>query len=189
MWRSEINATVVELIDPKPGELVVDLGAGMGAGASLGAHQGATVLAIEPTPFLRRILWSRSRLGRSTGSVVVLDGGAEHLPIADRSVDALWSVNTMHHWVKPDAAAAEIARVLRPSGRLLLVDEDFADPTHPDYDTFGAKMSESEGHSHGFSMVDVQEMGERFDSAGIQDTHASKQRLGARPSLVVRTLV
>lgn len=56
MWRSPINDAVVDLVDPKPGERVVDIGAGMGAGAMRAAATGAHVIAVEPTPFMRRVL-------------------------------------------------------------------------------------------------------------------------------------
>lgn len=188
MWSSVINEVVVGLIAPAPGELVVDIGAGMGAGSMLGCARGATVLAIEPTPFLRRILTARARLVRGAGSVAVLDGAAEHLSIADASVDAIWSVNTMHHWVDAEAAAAEIGRVLRPGGRLLLVDEDFEDPTHPDYERFGAAMGgddEHGGHSHGFSMVEIERIGAHFTDAGLGGVVAQKRSLDHRPALVI----
>ena len=42
MWRSPINDAVVDLVDPQPGERVVDVGAGMGAGAMRAAATAPT---------------------------------------------------------------------------------------------------------------------------------------------------
>jgi hypothetical protein len=56
MWRSEVNDTVVRELAIKPGERVVDLGAGAGAATVEAANLGAQVLAIDPMPFMRRVL-------------------------------------------------------------------------------------------------------------------------------------
>jgi SAM-dependent methyltransferase len=52
--------------------------------------------------------------------VAVLAGTAEALPLADRSVDAV-TVAQAFHWFDADAAFAELARVLRPGGRVGLM--------------------------------------------------------------------
>ena len=98
-------------------------------------------------------------------------------------------------------AAAEIARVLAPGGRLVLVDEDFADPDHPDYETWGSKHHaaddghedddqeddghEDDGHSHGFQMVDATRMGDLLTAAGVTDVEAGKRTLAGRPVIAV----
>lgn len=182
MWKSSMNDAVVERLSPTAGETVVDIGAGMGAGSVAALRRGATVQAIEPTPFLRNVLNLRRWLERKREHLVVIDGSAEQMPLPDRSVEAVWSVNTMHHWVSVETAAVEIARVLRPGGRLLLVDEDFEDPTHPDHERFVARHADS---SHGFSMVDAEAMGGLFQAAGLADVQATKERIDGRPSIVV----
>lgn len=52
--------------------------------------------------------------------IPALLGTAEHIPLPDRSVDAVL-VAQAWHWFDPQRAAAEVARVLRPGGRLGLV--------------------------------------------------------------------
>jgi SAM-dependent methyltransferase len=56
----------------------------------------------------------RSWPGRA--AVTVLDGAAESIPVADGSIDALWTVNTIHHWTDRERASSELARVVRPGG-------------------------------------------------------------------------
>ncbi len=183
MWSSEINDAVIDLADPKPGERALDIGAGMGPGAMLAAKRGADVVAVEPTPFLRRILAVRSRLPGRDGRIDVSDGSAERLPAVDDSVDVLWAVNSMHHWVDPDVAVIEIVRVLTSGGRLVLVDENFTDPDHPDYETFGG-----DGHGpehHGFTMVDVEKLGDRLTDLGLVDVVAGHRMLDDRPVFAV----
>lgn len=183
MWRSAINDAVVDLVDPQEGETVVDLGAGVGAGAMRAAARGARVIAVEPTPFLRRALALRRMARRPRGDIEVVDGAAEHIPVADGTIDAVWAVNTMHHWNDVERGVAEIARVLRPGGRVLLIDEVFTDPAHPDQERFGADHGPEH---HGFTMVDVDRMGALLGSAGLTDVEASNAVVADRPALRIR---
>jgi SAM-dependent methyltransferase len=197
MWSSDVNAEVIELVAPAEGELVVDVGAGMGPATVLAARAGASVVAVEPTPFMRSILKTRRLFSRSRDKITIVDGGAEKISVDDDSVDALWAVNTMHHWVDPERAAAEIARVLRPGGRVVLVDEDFADPTHPEYERFGSKHEaggdgddghgEGDGdeHHHGFEMVDATRIGRLLEAEGLTDVVAGTRTLADRPVIAV----
>ena len=53
-------------------------------------------------------------------------GDVTNLPIADRSVDLVVSSFSLHHWDNPQAAVPELARVLRPGGRIYIYDFRFA---------------------------------------------------------------
>ncbi len=189
MWRSTVNHAAVELLAPQPNETVLDIGAGMGAGAMVAARKRAKVIAIEPTPFLRRVLSFRRLLQRARKRILIVNGAAENLSVDAQSVDAIWSVNTMHHWVNQADAAAEIVRALRPGGRLLLIDEDFQDPTHPEYEAFGKHnkhdSDEADNTHHGFTMVDADEMGNLLTEAGLSSVTADKQSVEGRPVIMV----
>ena len=87
---------------------VLDLGAGTGKLTRMLALRFARVHAVEPDPEMRRFI-----LG-------ALAGTAESIPLADRSVDAVF-IGEAFHWFCDDAAVAEIARVLRPHGTLALL--------------------------------------------------------------------
>jgi ubiquinone/menaquinone biosynthesis C-methylase UbiE len=119
---------------------------------------------------------------RHRGNVEVVDGTAERLPAGDRTIDAIWAVNTMHHWSDVERGVTEIARVLAAEGRVLLVDEVFTDPSHPDYERFG---SEHGPEHHGFTMVEAAEMGALLRAAGLTDVEASHQSIAGRPVIRV----
>ena len=92
---------------------VLDLAAGTGKLAGAVAAAGHRVIAVEPLDELRH------ELQRSVPGVPVLAGVAEAIPLEPRSVDAV-VVGSAFHWFEPERAPAEIARVLRPGGRLAL---------------------------------------------------------------------
>lgn len=182
MWRSEVNDAVVALVDPKPAERVVDIGAGMGPGTIRAAAAGAHVTAVEPTPFMRRILGLRRLASKHRARIDVVEGTAEHLPADDRSADAIWAVNTMHHWTDLAQGVAEIARVVRPGGRILLVDEAFNDPAHPDFERFGAQHGDDD---HGFTMVEADQVVDLLQSAGLVGVVAVDREIAGRPVIGV----
>jgi SAM-dependent methyltransferase len=105
---------VVDLFGIAPGDRVLDLAAGTGKFTRLLVAAGADVVAVEPLASMRE------QLAAALPGVGVLEGTAESIPGTDASVDAV-TVAQAFHWFRPAEALAEIARVLRPGGRLGLV--------------------------------------------------------------------
>jgi SAM-dependent methyltransferase len=93
------------------GCVVVDLAAGTGKLTRALTGLGAELVAVEP------VAGMREQLKRAVPGVQVREGTAEHLPLEDGSVDAVL-VAQAFHWFDIPAAAAEIHRVLTPSGGL-----------------------------------------------------------------------
>lgn len=186
MWSSEVNDAVVARIGPRSGETVMDIGAGIGAGTMPAAKTGCTVVAIEPTPYMRRVLSLRRLIMRVKDRVRIVDGTAEATTVDSDSIDAAWAVNTMHHWSDLEAGIAELVRVLAPGGRLLLVDEDFEDPAHPDYETIGAARHEEDNHFHN---VDPDAVAAALTAAGATATFAGNDQIAGVPAIVVEGTV
>lgn len=183
MWRSEVSREVVRAVAPASGECVVDLGAGMGAATVEAVTSGARVVAVDPTPYMRRMLGLRRRWQRHPAAIRVLDGAAESIPLADGSVDALWTVNTIHHWTDRDRASQELARVMKRGGRVLLVDEDFDDPSHPEHEKWRAGRAR---RGPQFDDVDPDALAASLTGAGFAMAHGARITLARRPVKMVR---
>jgi SAM-dependent methyltransferase len=93
---------------------VVELGAGTGKLTELLVAAGHDVLATDPLPEMLE------HLQRRLPGVRTAVAGAEQVPVASRSVDVVVCAQSFH-WFDHDRALPEIARVLRPGGRLALV--------------------------------------------------------------------
>jgi len=118
---------------PWDGRTVVDLGCGTGFWLAGYARDAARVIGIEPDPVLRARAAARIR---DLPAAEVMAGSAEHLPLADRSVDVVHA--RFAYFLAPgseggggrgtgggDPGLAEILRVLAPGGSLIAVDNDY----------------------------------------------------------------
>jgi SAM-dependent methyltransferase len=101
------------------GKDVLEIGCGTGVHARLLAEAGASVTAVDLTPTAVEL--TRRRLDLHSLSADVREADAERLPFADASFDFVWSWGVIHHSQSTEAVLAEIARVLRPGGRLALM--------------------------------------------------------------------
>jgi len=93
---------------------VLDLGAGTGKLTTRLVERGLDVVAVDPIPEMLELLSS------SLPDTPAMLGTAEEIPLPDDSVDAVL-VAQAWHWFDPERAVKEVARVLRPGGRLGLV--------------------------------------------------------------------
>lgn len=107
-------AHLARVLDLRRGRAVLDLGAGTGKLTRLLVPTGAQLFAVEPLEAMGK------KLAAAVPRARLYLGTAEAIPLLDASVDAV-VVAQAFHWFDGTVALAEIARVLRPSGRLALV--------------------------------------------------------------------
>ncbi|HEY7294266.1 MAG TPA: class I SAM-dependent methyltransferase [Dehalococcoidia bacterium] len=124
MPERRIKGRVIALARLAPGKRMLDLGCGTGTLVLMARHRhpDATVIGVDGDP---TILGIARRKAAQAGIAVQLDEGMAYaLPYADGSFDAVVSTLTFHH-LTPDQQAralAEVRRVLRPGGRLVIAD-------------------------------------------------------------------
>jgi SAM-dependent methyltransferase len=104
------------------GRVLVDLGCGTGYWLPRYARDADQVIGVEPDPALRAA--ATRRTGGLAG-VRVLAGSAERLPLPDASADVVHA--RFAYFLRPggDLGLAEVLRVLRPGGSLVMVDNDY----------------------------------------------------------------
>ena len=112
--RPSYPPEAIDWLLPAGARRVLDLGAGTGKLTVRLVERGLDVVAVDPIPEMLEVL------SRSLPQTPALLGTAEEIPLPDNSVDAV-VVAQAWHWFDPQRATREIARVLRPGGRLGLV--------------------------------------------------------------------
>ncbi|MFI4949033.1 MAG: class I SAM-dependent methyltransferase, partial [Alphaproteobacteria bacterium] len=104
------GAPVVELLDPQPGERILDLGCGDGVLTAKVAAAGAIVVAVDAAPDMVAAAKAKGLDAR------VVPGQSLTF---EREFDAIFS-NAALHWMRPqEAVLAGVARALKPGGRFV----------------------------------------------------------------------
>lgn len=112
--RPSYPPEAIDWLLPAGASKVLDLGAGTGKLTTRLVERGLDVVAVDPIPEMLEVLRT------SLPDTPALLGTAEEIPLQDNSVDAVL-VAQAWHWVDPERAIPEVARVLRPGGRLGVV--------------------------------------------------------------------
>lgn len=120
-WKRE----AVRMAGLRPGERVLDAGAGTGDLTRLAAQSGCTATAVDVS--LEMLAVARVKLGRREAALVA--GDLEALPFRDGSFDVALTGFTLRHPTHLDQALRELRRVLAPAGRLVVL--EFARPVSP----------------------------------------------------------
>lgn len=112
--RPSYPPEAIDWLLPPDARTVLDLGAGTGKLTTRLVERGLDVVAVDPIPEMLDVL------SAALPDTPALAGTAEEIPLPDDSVDAVL-VAQAWHWFDPARAVPEVARVLRPGGRLGLV--------------------------------------------------------------------
>ncbi len=121
--RAGVIDTTIDALHPLRGADVVDIGCGTGFHLPRFAALGARVVGVEPhLPLVHRARRRLTAGGEHTASV--LAGDAEALPLADASVDVVHARWAYFFGAGCEPGLAEVARVLRPGGIAVVVDND-----------------------------------------------------------------
>ena len=137
------------------GQIAADIGAGTGFIAEGLVQRGLRVICVDQSEAMLAML--RKKFA-AAGNVDFRQGEAESLPIPDASLDAVFANMYLHHVEDPARAVREMARPLKPGGRLVITD----------LDEHGFDFLRREHHDRwmGFIRGDVRRW---FEEAGLLD--------------------
>ncbi|HMG87024.1 MAG TPA: metalloregulator ArsR/SmtB family transcription factor [Terracidiphilus sp.] len=116
-WKSLAEA----LLRLMPPMVIADLGAGDGSFSLLLAQNATKVIAIDSSA--KMIEFAREQARRHhVKNIDYRLGDMEELPIDDEAVDLVFFSQSLHHALHPQHAIAEAIRILRPGGRIAILD-------------------------------------------------------------------
>jgi ubiquinone/menaquinone biosynthesis C-methylase UbiE/DNA-binding MarR family transcriptional regulator len=161
-WKS-IAEALLQLLPPM---VIADLGAGEGAFSLLLAQRAQQVIAVDNSD---KMVELGSALAKKTG-VTALEyrkGDLEAVPIADGSVDLALFSQSLHHALHPARAVGEAWRILKPGGRIAILDllqHRFAEARELYADVW-----------LGFSEVELEKLLSKAGFAGVQTAVVHKE--------------
>ena len=109
---------VRDFVRPSGDERVLDVGTGAGALALALAPFVREVVGLDPVPELLELARERA-----VPNSEFVEGDGTALPFRDGDFDLAGTHRTLHHVGRPDLVVAELTRVTRPGGRVLVVDQ------------------------------------------------------------------
>lgn len=113
------NRMVPTIADLQESHVVLDVGCGPGAAVRAAATSVERAVGVDRSESMTAIARRRSH---RFGNVEFLTAGAEDLPFPDSAFDRVWTIHAFHHWEDRARGIAECLRVLKPGGRLLIVE-------------------------------------------------------------------
>jgi SAM-dependent methyltransferase len=115
---AELAERVQAFVLPDGSERVIDVGCGAGALALALAPLVREVVGVDRVPELLELARERA-----PGNVQFVEGDATSLAFDTASFDLAGTLRTLHHVRRPELVIAELARVARPGGRVLVIDQ------------------------------------------------------------------
>ncbi len=124
----EANRWTVGLMNVEKGETVLEVGSGNGAAIEYICREteAGYVCGLDLSDEMVRQATRRHKAAISSGKVEIAKGAAGALPYAASRFDKVFTVHTIYFWVDTEIGVAEMYRVLRPGGRLLVTFMDGA---------------------------------------------------------------
>lgn len=121
-WASYITATLRETqkrLDIKPTDRLLDIGCGTGSllQAISQKHPSVNLIGLDISREMLKVACNK-QIHRCT----LISGKSQYLPFHSHSFEVVVSCNAFHYWRNPEACLREIARVLKPQGRIVITD-------------------------------------------------------------------
>jgi ubiquinone/menaquinone biosynthesis C-methylase UbiE len=117
---AELEQAIVRLVAPSGDERALDSGTGTGALAFALAPHVREVVGVDVVP---ELLEQARKRAAQVPNATFAEGDATKLPFGYGEFDLACSLRTLHHLPRPELALAELTRVTRSRGRVLVIDQ------------------------------------------------------------------
>jgi SAM-dependent methyltransferase len=168
------NGAFLDFLEIEPGDRVLEVGSGLGILA-------AEVAALVPNGEVVGLEYSTAQLASIAASAPNLSfrqGDAHSLPFEENSFDAVYCRYVLEHLSDPPRALSEMRRVLRPGGRVFVLENDISvnrfDPPCPTFDRLWSAFIELQSRLGGDGIIGRRLFG-LLKRAGFRDVELSYQ--------------
>ncbi|MDQ0217662.1 class I SAM-dependent methyltransferase [Peribacillus cavernae] len=176
-------ALLPEWLQLQPESIVLDIATGGGHVVKALAPHAASVFAADLT--YQMLKTARRHLDPSYSNIHYVVADAESLPFLENTFDAVTCRIAPHHFPHPDKFVKEAARVLKPGGKFLLIDN--IAPADKELDEFVNRLEKLRDESH-MRSYSVKEWSTWFEQAGLTLVKAeSRKKTFNYPEWVERT--
>jgi ubiquinone/menaquinone biosynthesis C-methylase UbiE len=146
------NSAFIEFLRPSAGMRVLDVGSGLGilAAEVATAAAGIQVVGLERSP-------EQIAAATRSESVTYVQGDAHQIPLPGESFDLVYARYLLEHVGNPAGVLAEMRRVLRPGGRIALMENDISlirlDPPCPDFEEVWSALAHYQRQVGGDALI------------------------------------
>jgi ubiquinone/menaquinone biosynthesis C-methylase UbiE len=154
-FPSAVREKIYAVTGCKPGESAADIGAGTGFVTEGLAERGLRVISVD---FAREMIRQMELKFMENGQVDCRLGESESLPVEDNTVDYAVANMYLHHVENPATAIAEMARIVKPGGKVVITDLD--------QHTYSFLQTEQKDRWMGFLRSDILKW---YQKAGLQN--------------------
>jgi ubiquinone/menaquinone biosynthesis C-methylase UbiE len=167
---ADLERDIVRFVVPQGNERALDSGTGSGALAFALAPHVREVVGVDIVP---ELLEQAQKRAERVPNASFVEGDATKLPFDYGSFDLAGTLRTLHHIARPELAMAELVRVTRPRGRVLVVDQ--IAPVDPLAAAELNRFERARDPSHTRALADVDLRG-LFESNGLVLIRAEYER-------------
>jgi SAM-dependent methyltransferase len=167
---AELEQKIVRFVAPRGDERALDSGTGTGALAFALAPHVREVVGADVVP---ELLEQARKRAEQFPNVTFVEGDATKLPFGYGEFDLAGTLRTFHHMARPELAVAELVRVTRSQGRVLVVDQ--IAPVDPMAAAELNRFERARDPSHTRTLADVDLRG-LFESNGLVLVRAEYER-------------
>ena len=154
-FSDEVREEALSIAAVQKGKIAADIGAGTGFISEGLIRAGLQVIAVDQSEAILK------EMKRKFAGIETIDyrvGQAQNLPIPDGTVDYAFANMYLHHVESPPEAIAEMVRILKPAGKLVITDLDEHE--------FDFLREEHHDRWMGFKRADIEKW---FQGAGLRD--------------------